>query len=188
MPVLHLVVGPNGAGKSTYVARLLQPATHLPFVNADAIAAERWPQAQAEHAYEASRAAADERYRLLTAGRSFLTETVFSHPSKLDLVAQAAARAYIVHMHVILVPVEIAVARVAECVLDGGHTVPEHKIRERYARLWALVVRACSVADVMEFLDNGIARHPFRPAAIYEQGLLVGEPRWPAWAPPVLLT
>ena len=72
MPILHLVAGPNGSGKSTFVTRLLQPVTHLPFVNADVIAEERWPDAQAEHAYEASAAAADERVQLLTQQRSFI--------------------------------------------------------------------------------------------------------------------
>jgi predicted ABC-type ATPase len=125
MPVLHLLAGPNGSGKSTYVAYLLQPVTHLPFVNADMIAAERWPDAQAEHAYAASRAAADESAQLLAARASFLTETVFSHPSKLDLVHDAITRGYLVHLHVILLPVDVAVSRVAERVHLGGHDVPE---------------------------------------------------------------
>jgi len=45
-PVLHLLAGPNGSGKSTFVAEVLQEVTHLPFVNADVIAAHRWPDAQ----------------------------------------------------------------------------------------------------------------------------------------------
>lgn len=186
MPVLHLLAGPNGSGKSTYVARILGPVTHLPFVNADVIAAERWPRAEAEHAYEASRAAAGERAQLLAAGRSFLTETVFSHPSKLDLVDEAIARGYLVHLHVILVPVDVCVNRVAERVQDGGHDVPERKIRERYGRLWDLVVRARSAADRTEFFDNSTARHPFRRVAVYEHGLPVGEPDWPTWTPAAL--
>lgn len=186
MPVLHLLAGPNGAGKSTYVARILQPVTLLPFVNADVIAAERWPDAQTEHAYEASRAAADERAQLLTEGKSFITETVFSHPSKVDLVDEALARGYLVHLHVILVPVDVAVNRVAERVQGGGHDVPEQKIRERYARLWDLIVRARSVADRTEFFDNSTARHPFRRVAEYEHNLLMGRPTWPAWAPAAL--
>jgi predicted ABC-type ATPase len=70
-PVLHLLAGPNGAGKTTFVNRVLQPVTHLPFVNADDIAAREWPEASATHAYEASRLAAGERARLIAA-RSLL--------------------------------------------------------------------------------------------------------------------
>lgn len=186
MPILYLLAGPNGSGKSTYVTRLLQPVTHLPFVNADDIAAERWPQAQAEHAYDASHAAAGERAELLAAGASFVTETVFSHSSKLELVNEALVRGYLVHLHVMLVPVRVSVNRVAERVRHGGHDVPEQKIRDRYARLWDLVVQARASADRTEFFDNSSAGHPFRRVAAYERGLLLGEADWPAWAPTVL--
>ncbi|TFD49614.1 ATPase [Cryobacterium frigoriphilum] len=186
MPVLHLLAGPNGSGKTTYVTHLLEPVTHLPFVNADVIAAERWPDSQSAHAYAASRAAAEERAQLLAAGSSFVTETVFSHPSKLDLVDDAIARGYLVHLHVILLPVDVAVSRVAERVQHGGHDVPEQKIRERYARLWHLIARARTTAHRAEFFDNSSARHPFRRVAQYEHGLLIGEPSWPNWAPAIL--
>lgn len=187
MPVLHLLAGPNGSGKSTYVKRILQPVTHLPFVNADVIAAERWPDAQASHAYDASLAAAEERATLITHGTSFITETVFSHPSKVDLVDDAVASGYLVHLHVMLVPVDVTVGRVAERVLDGGHDVPEQKIRERYARLWDLIVRARARADRTEFFDNSTARNAFRPIATYQRGLLLGDADWPAWSPSVLI-
>lgn len=183
MPVLHVLAGPNGSGKSSYVARVLHPATHLPFINADAIAAERWPQAQAQHAYDASRAAAQARERLVADRKSFITETVFSHPSKLRLVAAAAARGYLVHLHVMLIPVDVAVSRVAERVRDGGHDVPEQKIRERYARLWGLVASAREVADRTEFFDNSTASRPFRLVAAYEHGGLIGDAAWPRWTP-----
>src|SRR4051794_41073579 len=88
-PVLHLVAGPNGSGKTTLVREVIAPVTHLAFINADVIAAEQWPDAQAEHAYEASRAAAAEREKLLARRVSFITETVFSHPSKLELIRTA---------------------------------------------------------------------------------------------------
>jgi predicted ABC-type ATPase len=185
-PVLHVLAGPNGSGKSTFVARVLQPATHLPFVNADEIAAERWPGAELEHAYQASRAAADLRRRMLSHGESFITETVFSHHSKVALVTQAVALGYLVNLHVMLVPADLAVARVAERVRRGGHQVPEEKIRERYARLLRLVVEARALADRSTFYDNSRASKPFRIVATYERGRPVGEADWPAWTPTVL--
>ena len=185
-PVLHVLAGPNGAGKSTFVARVLQPVTHLPFVNADEIAAERWPGEELEHAYHASRAAADLRRRMLARGESFITETVFSHHSKVALVTQAVALGYLVNLHVMLVPADLAVARVAERVRRGGHQVPEAKIRERYARLLNLIVEARALADRSTFYDNSRAKMPFRVVATYERGRLVGEADWPAWTPTVL--
>ncbi|MGV8881141.1 MAG: AAA family ATPase [Rhodoglobus sp.] len=186
MPILHLLAGPNGSGKSTFVERVLQPTTHLLFVNADVIARQRWPEAQEEHAYAASEAASSERERLLGEGASFITETVFSHPSKLELVEKAVSLHYLVHLHVILLPVEVAVARVNERVLQGGHSVPERKIRERYDRLWDLVARARVTADRSSFYDNSKAENAFNRVARYEHGLLIGEPDWPAWTPSAL--
>ena len=185
-PVLHVLAGPNGAGKSTFVARVLQPVTHLPFVNADEIAAERWPGEEVKHAYHASRAAAEQRRRMLGRGESFITETVFSHRSKVALVQQAVALGYLVNLHVVLVPADLSVQRVAERVSRGGHEVPEDKIRSRYARLLKLVVDARAVADRSTFYDNSIARKPFRVIASYQRGRLVGKPDWPAWTPTLL--
>jgi predicted ABC-type ATPase len=186
-PVLHLLAGPNGAGKSTFVAEVLQPVTRLPFVNADLIAAERWPDAQAEHAYDASRAATAERRRLMAARASFITETVFSHPSKVDLVAEATAIGYLVHLHVVMVPETLPEPRVAARVAQGGHDVPAEKVRQRCARLWPLVAAARDLADRTTFYDNSGARRPFRIVAACERGRLVGAAAWPTWTPRALL-
>jgi predicted ABC-type ATPase len=85
-----------------------------------------------------------------------------------------------------MLPVDVAVARVSERVLDGGHDVPERKIRDRYDRLWALVASARDAADRTDFYDNSSAAKPFRPVAEYERGILIGEPGWPSWTPVVL--
>ncbi|MGN6162028.1 MAG: AAA family ATPase [Marmoricola sp.] len=183
MPVLHVLAGPNGAGKSTYVDRVLTPATGLPFVNADLIAGEIWPGHEVEHAYEAAEMAELERRRAMNAGKSFISETVFSHESKIALLADASALGYLVHLHVVMVPVELTVQRVSERVRRGGHEVPEEKIRGRYERLWSHVAVAARVADEAEFFDNSSARSPFRPVARFAHGSPVGEPAWPSWAP-----
>ncbi|WP_083956370.1 AAA family ATPase [Tersicoccus phoenicis] len=186
-PVLHLLAGPNGSGKTTFVERVLAPNLVLPFINAAAIAARRWPGSESEHAYEASREAAEQRARLLAVGASFITETVFSHPSKVDLVEQAAALEYLVTLHVIMVPEEVAVRRVDYRTAHGGHAVREAKIRGRYARLWTHVAAARLIADRARFYDNSRAANPFRLAAILEHGVAVGEAQWPTWTPPELL-
>ena len=185
-PVLHVLAGPNGAGKSTFVREVLQPTTHLPFINADVIAAEHWPGRESENAYAASAAATAERDEALSISRSFITETVFSHVSKVDLVKQAVSAGYLVSLHVILVPEDVAVLRVAYRVAEGGHSVPEAKVRERYRRLWTLVAQARDLADRAMFYDNSVGRTPFRPVASYERGRLIGRPVWPTWTPAAL--
>ncbi len=187
-PVLHLLAGPTGAGKSTFFARVLAPVTHLPFVNADEIATENWPGDEQAHAYDASRLAAEQRVALLAQAASFVTETVFSHPSKLDLIETANEAGYLVTLHIVAIPVDLAVARVVNRVEIGGHSVPEAKVRERYVRLWPLVRSAIDVVENARVYDNTNASNPFRVIARYDHGRLVGDPSWPSWAPAALMT
>jgi len=181
-PVLHLIAGPNGAGKSTFFARVLGPITHLPFVNADEIAALRWPGQEVEHAYEAAALAAEERDARITARQSFVTETVFSHESKVELLRRAEAAGYRTTLHVLMIPVDLAVVRVGLRVEEGGHDVPEEKIRGRHARLWAHIREAVGVVDEAIVYDSSSAVG-YRRVATYLDGHLVGAPAWPDWAP-----
>jgi predicted ABC-type ATPase len=186
MKRLDLVVGSNGAGKSTFVELTLAPL--LPgsvFVNADEIAKQRWPADSASHAYQAARIAAKTRSKLIQLGRPFIAETVFSHPSKLELIRDAHEANYIVVLHVLLVPEDLAVQRVKYRVRAGGHDVPETKIRERYRRLWALVADAVAQSDIATIYDNTSIEGP-QIVAEMSGGGIVGSPSWPAWTPEVL--
>ena len=183
MPVLHLIVGPDGAGKTTLHEQVIGPATGLPFINADRIARRRWPGEEVERSYDAARLAAGLRDEAIREGRSFVAETVFSHPSKLDLIREAQARSYLVDLHVVMIPEELAVARVACRVEAGGHAVPADKIRGRYRRLWELVREAIVLADQTVVYDNTRARRPFRVVARYVEGRLLDPPDWPTWSP-----
>lgn len=180
-PVLHVVAGPDGAGRSTYVDLVLEPVVGLPFVNADRIAAAEWPGEELQHAYDASAAAAAVRERLLAARRSFITETVFSHESKVVLVQAASSAGYLVHLHVLVVPVDLSVARVAQRVDEGGHDVPEDKIRQRHARLWDLVVTAAAIA--MQTRVFGSTGPRFDLIAHLRFGRPVTGSQWPSWTP-----
>ena len=180
---LDLVAGPNGAGKSTFVERQL--AKLLPgsvFVNADEIAKQRWPDDPSAHAYEAALLAAETRTKLIELGRPFIAETVFSHPSKLELVDTAHAAGYTVVLHVLLIPEELAVQRVAYRVQAGGHPVAESKIRDRYQRLWTLVADAIRRCDQATVYDNSAIKGP-RIVAQMTDGFIVGSPGWPDWTP-----
>lgn len=181
MKRLDLVVGPNGAGKSTFIELTLSPL--LPgsvFVNAAEIAKQRWPSDPMGHSYDAAEVAAATRDVLIEQGRSFIAETVFSHPSKLNLIASARRAGYIVVLHVLLIPEDLAVHRVQYRVAAGGHEVPEQKVRERHRRLWALVCAAIESADSATVYDNSSHRGP-KIVAQMAGGMIVGAPAWPAW-------
>lgn len=183
---LDLVVGPNGAGKSTFVELVLAPLRPgVTFVNADVIAAARWPDDPSGHAYDAAAVAADTREALIAARVPFIAETVFSHPSKLDLISTAQAAGYTVTLHALLVPERESVQRVAHRVLAGGHDVPKEKIRSRYARLWPLVADAITRAEFAHVFDNSEIDGPDE-IALFAGGVPLGPCRWPDWAPALL--
>jgi predicted ABC-type ATPase len=180
---LDLVVGPNGAGKTTFVELVLAPnRPGVTFVNADVIASQRWPDDPGARGYEAAEIAANTRARLIELGEPFIAETVFSHPSKLELLDAARAAGYMAELHVLLVPEELAVQRVAFRVSNGGHGVPEEKIRGRFSRLWPLVVAAIEKADAAHLWDNSRYDGP-QEFGLFADGMAIGACRWPSWTP-----
>lgn len=182
-PDLYLVAGPNGAGKTTFYEQVLA-VTGLDFINVDRIATMRWPGDEVARAYEAAAEAAAVRERYLAQRRSFLTETVFSHPSKVDLVTQAVEAGYRVHLRVLIVPVDLSVARVTQRAREGGHDVPDTKIRARHERLWTHVARAMAeVHETRVYDSSGQRGQDFVEVARYQYANPVGDARWPVWAP-----
>ena len=181
-PQLWLLAGGNGAGKSTFHQQFLSPLG-LPFVNADLIARKLDPTRPGAHAYPAARLAERLRYDLLHNGRSFCFETVFSHPSKIDFLAEARACNYetiLVFIH--LQNDELNHARVHQRVSEGGHDVPTNKIISRIPRTLDNVRRALPLADRVRIYDNSSASAPFRTLAALERGrvtaLAESPPHW----------
>jgi predicted ABC-type ATPase len=184
---LDLIVGPDGAGKSTFAQRVV--AEQLPgilFVNAHLIALERWPDDPEGHAYDAAKIAEATRSALIENDQHFVAETVFSHPSVLELIVRAQAANYHAALHVLMVPEDLVAARVATRVRNGRHSVPENKIRERYQRLWPQVAVATAKVQSATFWDNSTLDGPDRVAE-FANGQLLAPPKWPYWTPDVLV-
>lgn len=155
-PTMHLIAGVNGSGKTTFYRYWLEAMTPgAEFVNADEFARSRWPGSEAVHSAEAARWATGRRIRLMESRLTFVTETVFSHPSKLELVRGAKRRGYRVILHHIgLEGSELASARVATRVEAGGHDVPGATVTARYERTQALIPQAARIADIAMVFDN----------------------------------
>ncbi len=187
MSRLDLLVGPNGAGKTTVYERVIAPERPgLPFVNADRIAADRFPGREVEQAYAASEIAAAARDALIAARLDFCTETVFSHPSKVDLVLGAASAGFDVVLHVVMIPLVLSGPRVDARVASGGHGVPFDKLADRYTRLWPHAVTAVPHCHRAVFYDNAGDDGPSEVAS-YRYGVADHRPRWPRWTPEPLL-
>jgi predicted ABC-type ATPase len=182
-PTMILLAGPNGAGKSTLYQTRVAPAFAGPFVNADLIQRDELRDPGPEASYEAARIADTRRAEIIARGGDLVTETVFSHPSKLDLVRDAQARGYDVWvMHVGVDSADLSVARVAFRVEQGGHCVPEDKIRARYDRSAPLIREAVRMADTGLVYDNSVAGQPPKLVLTFRRGALeTVRPNPPSW-------
>lgn len=186
-PTLHVIAGPNGAGKTTlYEHRIAKRTAGAEFVNADELAKQQYGHA-AETLKESQtgQRRAEERRRILMAERkSLVTESTFSHPSKLDLVREAKAAGYRLAMyHVNVCSANLSVDRVAFRVDKGGHPVPENKIRERYVRNQQLIREAVKIADRAYVFDNSKVGKPLTLVIELRQGQAVRANEYvPKWA------
>ena len=133
-PNVVVLAGPNGAGKSTSAPSILKDALGVDeFVNADVIA-------QGLSGFEPERAAMAAgrimlaRLRDLARQRtSFAFETTLASRSFAPWLADLIGQGYQFHLVFLWLPdPDMAVARVAARVREGGHAVPEETIRRRY--------------------------------------------------------
>ena len=98
---LWVLAGGNGAGKTTFY-NLHLAKYGIKFVNSDLIAINIDPENPEGSSYHAATVAAKIREDLISGGVSFCFETVFSHESKIDFIAQAKANGYkviLVYIH-----------------------------------------------------------------------------------------
>lgn len=167
-----VLAGGNGAGKSTFYQIKLAPLD-LPFINADILARELYPENPEIHSYDAAILAAEMRSQLLQEGRCFCFETVFSHPSKIDFVAQAKTLGYeIVLVFIHLKVVSLNQARVAQRVTTGGHNVPSDKVESRIPRVLRYIKQTLPLCDHVHILDNSRVDNPFQQVATIRNGKL----------------
>jgi hypothetical protein len=116
--------------------------------------------------------------------KSLVTETTFSHPSKLELLHDARSLGYETRVyHVNVRSADLSVARVGQRVEAGGHPVPEDKIRERYERNQALIREAVRSADRARVYDNSLLGRTHDLALEFRLGQVVRVgSNLPAWA------
>jgi predicted ABC-type ATPase len=184
---LWVLAGGNGVGKSTFYRTQLA-SLGLPFINADILAKQLYPESPEAHSYDAAKLAAEMRTQLLWEGRSFCFETVFSHPSKIDFIAQAKTLRYnIVLVFIHLDSVALNQARIAQRVTEGGHNVPVDKVDSRIPRLLKYIKEALPLCDHIRILNNSRADNPFQQLAIIHNGQITQKHNpLPGWAKQLL--
>lgn len=130
-----ILAGPNGAGKTTFANELLPGEALCPtFINADLIAAGLSPFDPERAAVRAGRLMLQMIAEYAARNESFAFETTLAGRNYARSIPRWRASGYRVSLFFLSLPSpEVAIARVAERVRQGGHAIPEPVIRRRFA-------------------------------------------------------
>lgn len=155
-PQIIIIAGPNGAGKTTFAREFLpNEAGCLQFVNADLIAAGLSPFAPEAAAMQAGRLMLTQIADHVAHRRSFAFETTLSGVAYARQIPRWRTLGYAVALHFLALPdADMAVARVAQRVKQGGHDIPEAVVRRRFAAGLANLPRYCELVDDWDVYDN----------------------------------
>jgi predicted ABC-type ATPase len=179
-PTAIVLAGHNGSGKSTLWYDRLADGLQIPLVNADRLTLSLLPNPDINlklRAWAAQLRDQDERWQKLSQegvqlfmglimdqGMSFAFETVFSHlekqadgtvRSKTDTIVTLQKHGYfVILLFVGLASPELSILRVATRRSQGGHDVPETKLRSRFPRTQQAIKMASTVADITLMFDN----------------------------------
>jgi predicted ABC-type ATPase len=180
-PSVVILAGPNGSGKSTTAPYLLQGALGVTeFVNADVIAAGLSAFNPLAQALEAGRIMHARLRELAAARASFAFETTLAGRSLAPWLEELRRCGYHVHLVFLWLPsAEVAVARVAQRVRDGGHDVPKETIRRRYVaglRNFFRIYRP--LATEWQILDNSMGAPVLVAEGSGGQKHVADEPTW----------
>lgn len=164
-PFILVLAGVNGAGKSS-VAGALLAAQGLSWFNPDALARELVATLGLPVAEANALAWSRGRDRLVAAieqGRNHAFETTLGARSIPQLLVRAAASHDVVMLFCGLASPELHLQRVRERVAQGGHDIPETKIRERWMSSRANLVGLLPHLARLQVFDNSAAAAPGEP-------------------------
>jgi predicted ABC-type ATPase len=182
-PNVVVLAGPNGAGKSTSAPSILRDALGVnEFVNADVIARGLSGFEPERAAMAAGRIMLARLRELARQRSSFAFETTLASRSFAPWLAELVRNGYRFHLVFLSLPdPDMAVARVAARVREGGHAVLEETIRRRYeAGLRNFFGLYQPMATTWNFCDNSRAPMTKLMAAgeSHLERVVVDQPSW----------
>lgn len=170
-------LGTNGSGKTTLINKLSNNL-NISYINLDQIANQEFSNVEGynEKMKCAAELAMTVNDEMLIKQQSFITELALSNPKDMEFLCKVkSSGAKLVLVFVMTRDVEINIARVAKRVAEGGHGVPEYKIRERYPKCFVDMPRAIELSDLCFVYDNSCAykillikREPKKLEVIYD--------------------
>jgi len=152
-----IIAGPNGAGKTTFAREFLpNEAGCQVFVNADLIAAGLSPFFPERAAIQSGRLMLGQIKMHVKKNENFAFETTLSGRGYSRMIPKWRGCGYRIKIIFLKLPsVEIAVARVAARVAQGGHNIPEPIIRRRFILGWKNFTDLYSpIVDTWQVFDN----------------------------------
>ena len=155
-PRAIIIAGPNGAGKTTFAREFLPAEGHCPtFINADLIAEGLSPFQPGAMAIEASRLMLERVRKMVAKREDFAVETTLAARAYLRMIHEWQSVGYQVELIFLQLPSpELAVQRVRQRVVQGGHNIPEDVIRRRFdLGLDNLHHRYRTVVDAWQIFD-----------------------------------
>ena len=155
-----MLAGPNGAGKTMMARSIIAVHGKLRFLNADVIAGQLSPGHPEDASMEAGRMLLRELEECVSSAESFVLETTLAGQSYLSRIPVWQDAGYEVHLAFLSLPhPEMAIARVAARVAQGGHGIPAEVIRRRFfSGLENFRQRYVHVVDGWQLFDaSGVA-------------------------------
>lgn len=184
---MWIVAGPNGAGKSTFLENL--GAVFSEIVRPDEFALRLAPDAPESAALSAGKLAVNRMRELIALHKSFAVETTLSGRLHQRLTREAKSTGWQVRLvYIGLANAQLAIRRVAQRHLAGGHDVPTVDIVRRYNRGLDNLPRWLRIADSITILDNSSSTTKMkRVLAIEKRRVVYRSRRFPDWIPEALL-
>jgi predicted ABC-type ATPase len=152
---IFVFAGPNGSGKSTIVSDFIS----LGYASPNFICPDNLVDKSESDTIKAYISAMNEAEKIrnfyVSGGISFSFESVFSNPDKLKFLRHAQESGFkIVFTYVGTKSPDINILRVKKRVSEGGHDVPDEKIRSRYQKSLENLSEAFEIADKAYIFDN----------------------------------
>ena len=167
-PKVYLIAGSNGAGKTTFANEFLpQFVGPVDFVNADLIAQGLSPFDPSKMEIRAARMVLERVSELSRQSKDFAFETTLSGRSYATIINRMKSQGYQIHMYYLWIPnYQLALQRIKERVMEGGHNVPVSVVRRRFEKTSQNLFNVyLPLLDHLIIFDNSSVK----PKAIYEK-------------------
>jgi len=175
-PELIVIAGPNGSGKTSVTQKFLHHewADGTVYINPDEIAKDKFGDWNSREAVlSAANYCAEWREQCLKTGTSFVFETVFSAPDKINFLVRVKQAGFFIRLFFIATgSPAINASRIANRVMKGGHDVPITKIISRYYKSIENCKIVSPMVDRLYVYDNSVDNEDAKPLFRLSNGVM----------------